>query len=119
MPPGKNTAGYLAPSVKCLPVTAGTRQSTAVLQACRQQGFTPIEGQPAPHIVSILSGVAAGLGVSLVPESMRQFSLAGVVFKQIKAPIPTTGFAVAWNDHAFTATAQNFLALVKTSEVIV
>ncbi len=101
------------------PKESGTSLRESVLQACRQQGFTPMEGQPAPHIVSILSVVAAGLGVSLVPESMRQFSLAGVVFKQIKAPIPTTGLAVAWNDHAFTATAQNFLALVKTSEIIV
>ncbi len=101
------------------PKESGTSLRESVLQACRQQGFTPMEGQPAPHIVSILSVVAAGLGVSLVPESMRQFSLAGVVFKQIKAPVPTTGLAVAWNDQALAATAQNFLTLVKASEVIV
>ena len=101
------------------PKESGTSLRESVLQACRQQGFTPMEGQPAPHIVSILSVVAAGLGVSLVPESMRQFSLAGVVFKQIKAPVPTTGLAVAWNDQALAATAQNFLRLVKASEIIV
>ncbi|MDF7651566.1 LysR family transcriptional regulator [Erwiniaceae bacterium L1_54_3] len=101
------------------PKESGTSLRESVLQACRQQGFTPMEGQPAPHIVSILSVVAAGLGVSLVPESMRQFSLAGVVFKQIKAPVPTTGLAVAWNDQALAATAQNFLTLVKASEIIV
>ncbi|NIF00274.1 LysR family transcriptional regulator [Pantoea sp. Acro-805] len=101
------------------PKESGTSLRESVLQACRQQGFTPMEGQPAPHIVSILSVVAAGLGVSLVPESMRQFSLAGVVFKQIKAPVPTTGLAVAWNDQALAATAQNFLTLVKASGIIV
>ncbi|MGK3124245.1 LysR family transcriptional regulator [Candidatus Pantoea formicae] len=101
------------------PKESGTSLRESVLQACRQQGFTPMEGQPAPHIVSILSVVAAGLGVSLVPESMRQFSLAGVVFKQIKAPVPTTGLAVAWNDQALAATAQNFLTLVKAREIIV
>ncbi|MXP52493.1 LysR family transcriptional regulator [Pantoea sp. Seng] len=101
------------------PKESGTSLRESVLQACRQQGFTPVEGQPAPHIVSILSVVAAGLGVSLVPESMRQFSLSGVVFKQIKAPVPTTGLAVAWHEHALTATAHNFLGLVRGSGVIV
>ncbi|KOC95126.1 hypothetical protein NG43_01645, partial [Winslowiella iniecta] len=56
---------------------------------------------------------AAGLGVSLVPESMRQLALSGVVFKHLKSPPPMIGLAAAWNASAFSAPASNFLALVK------
>jgi len=95
------------------PQETGTSLRGAAILACRKVGFEPPEGQPAPHIVSILSVVAAGLGVSLVPESMRQLALSGVVFKHLKSPPPMIGLAAAWNASAFSAPASNFLALVK------
>ncbi|WP_246705094.1 LysR family transcriptional regulator [Rhizobium sp. RM] len=51
------------------PRSIGTSLHDASLKACEDAGFTPRLGPAAPHIASILTLVAAELGVSLVPES--------------------------------------------------
>ena len=47
----------------------------AILAACTAAGFSPRIGQEAPRIVSTLNLVAAGLGISLVPESLQRMSM--------------------------------------------
>ena len=44
----------------------------SVVGACRKAGFDPVIGQVAPHMASIITLVAAELGVSIVPASMSQ-----------------------------------------------
>jgi DNA-binding transcriptional LysR family regulator len=55
----------------------------AILSACNASGFSPHIGQEAPRIVSTLNLVAAGLGISLVPESLQRMRMDGVVFRRI------------------------------------
>jgi DNA-binding transcriptional LysR family regulator len=55
----------------------------AIITACRGAGFSPIVGQEAPRIISTLNLVAAGLGVSLVPESLRRLQMDGVVYRRL------------------------------------
>ena len=50
-----------------------------IVDACRKAGFEPTVGQLAPHITSIVTLVAAELGVSLVPASMMQLRVSGIV----------------------------------------
>lgn len=54
-----------------------------IITACRGAGFSPRVGQEAPRIVSTLNLVAAGLGVSLVPESLRRLQMDGVVYRRV------------------------------------
>ncbi len=42
----------------------------AFIARCRQAGFSPKLGQEAPQVLSIVPMVAAGFGVSIVPESL-------------------------------------------------
>lgn len=64
-----------------------------IIAACRNAGFSPHVGQEAPRILSTLNLVAAGLGVSIVPASLRRLQMDGVVFRslsespQLKAPL--------------------------------
>ena len=51
------------------PPGMGLREVT--MEACRAAGFSPRAGQEAPRIASTLSLVAVGLGISLVPASLR------------------------------------------------
>jgi DNA-binding transcriptional LysR family regulator len=65
----------------------------AILSACNSAGFSPRVGQEAPRIISTLNLVAAGLGISLVPESLQRMHMDGVAFRkvtgaaQLKAPL--------------------------------
>jgi DNA-binding transcriptional LysR family regulator len=55
----------------------------AVLRACRQAGFVPHREYAAPGTTVLLALVAAGLGVAVVPESVRALPLDGVVFRDL------------------------------------
>ncbi|MBW7969057.1 LysR family transcriptional regulator [Bradyrhizobium sp. BR 10289] len=56
----------------------------ATMTACMKAGFTPRLGQEAPRIISALSLVAVGLGISLVPACMQRMTMDGVAYRPIK-----------------------------------
>ncbi len=58
----------------------------AVIAACTAEGFSPRVTQEAPRMLSTLSFVAAGLGVSLVPASLRRVNIEGVVYVSVTHP---------------------------------
>ena len=60
---------------------AGPGLYDAILAACRAAGFSPKVAQEAPRLTATLSLVAAGLGVSLVPASMRRLGGDGIVYR--------------------------------------
>lgn len=55
----------------------------ATILACAKAGFAPRIGQEAPRITSTLGLVAAGLGVSLVPESIGRVKMDGVAYHRV------------------------------------
>lgn len=50
----------------------------STLAACQRAGFSPRIAQEAPRVTTALGLVAAGLGVCVVPASMRRIALDGV-----------------------------------------
>ena len=64
---------------------AGPGLHDTIIAACRAAGFSPRVAQEAPRLPSTLSLVAAGLGISIVPASMRRVGLEGVAY------LPLTG----------------------------
>jgi hypothetical protein len=55
----------------------------AIIAACQRAGYSPIIGQEAPRMLATLSLVAAGLGVTLVPQSMRRLRVHGVAYRPL------------------------------------
>jgi DNA-binding transcriptional LysR family regulator len=56
----------------------------AVFAACRAAGFSPRVGQEAPHVISTLPLVATGIGISIVPASLEDMNIRGVVYRSLK-----------------------------------
>ncbi|WP_331608122.1 LysR family transcriptional regulator [Povalibacter sp.] len=85
-----------------------------IITACRRAGFSPRVGQEAPRIISTLNLVAAGLGVSVVPASLRRLQMDGVVYRRLidsvdlKAPL-----ILASRPGENSAAVQRFLDLVQ------
>lgn len=67
----------------------------AMTRACRSAGFVPRHRHTAPSTGVLMALVSAGLGITLVPESVRSAPPAGVVFRAL----PDAGsidLALAW-----------------------
>lgn len=60
---------------------AGQGLYDAILAACHRAGFSPRIVQEAPRLPATLSLVGAGLGVSIVPGSMRRLGGDGIVYR--------------------------------------
>jgi DNA-binding transcriptional LysR family regulator len=80
---------------------------------CRQAGFTPKLGAEASQLQTIINLVAAGMGVTLVPESVRSLAGRGVVFKKLPEPQPMLEIAVAWRRDAHSEVLSAFLNVVR------
>jgi DNA-binding transcriptional LysR family regulator len=55
----------------------------AIIAVCQRAGFAPQIGQEAPRMLSTLSLVAAGLGVTLIPASMQRLGVPGIVYRSL------------------------------------
>jgi DNA-binding transcriptional LysR family regulator len=62
---------------------AGPGLYDAILASCRRAGFSPAVAQEAPRLPATLSLVAAGLGISIVPASMRRIGGDGIVYRTL------------------------------------
>ena len=69
----------------------------AVTRSCTEAGFAPRREHEAPGTAALLALVAAGLGIALVPASVRAVPLAGVVFRDV-VDSASVELACAWRD---------------------
>jgi DNA-binding transcriptional LysR family regulator len=92
------------------PRAAGPTLFDTVIRACHEAGFEPTLGQSAPQISSVVNLVAAELGFSLVPASMRQLQVKGVVYRDVKGSAPIARLALAFRRGDTSKIVRNFVA---------
>ncbi|MBD0272556.1 MAG: LysR family transcriptional regulator [Acetobacteraceae bacterium] len=86
----------------------------ATIAACLKAGFSPRLGQEAPRITSALGLVAAGLGIAVVPASMRRMAMDGVAYRPLKgAAQPKAVLTLASRRGDPSAVVRHFLNLVR------
>jgi DNA-binding transcriptional LysR family regulator len=88
----------------------------AIIAACQRAGYSPEIGQEAPRMLSTLSLVAAGLGVTLVPATMRRLGVEGLAYRRLA---PSAGLVaplnLAYRQGESAAAVHRFIALVRQS----
>jgi DNA-binding transcriptional LysR family regulator len=84
----------------------GTSIHDETVAACRAAGFNTRVGQQAPRITSTLGLVAGGMGVALVPGSMQNMRMDGVVYRRLKGPQPKS----FWDWHRAEVTLRRSFA---------
>jgi DNA-binding transcriptional LysR family regulator len=122
LPRGHRLAGKAAIRLRDLdgepfvfyPRKVGTGIFDAVVQACQSCGFTPQVRVEVPQMTSLITFVAAGMGVSLVPDTMRQLKPEGVVYVPLAdAEVPQAHLAMAFNPGALSGALDHFIARVR------
>jgi DNA-binding transcriptional LysR family regulator len=80
---------------------------------CAQAGFYPQIVQEARTTQTIVSLVAVGMGVSIVPASLRSMQRSGVVYRPLDGPAPTTELAVIWRLDDENPALHRFLEVIR------
>ncbi|MEI8155195.1 MAG: LysR substrate-binding domain-containing protein [Hyphomicrobiales bacterium] len=68
-----------------------------ILAACSAAGISPAVPHQPRHLLTILSMVSMGAGISLVPASLASAGFPSVSFIKIRGPAPVTEVSVVWN----------------------
>lgn len=83
-----------------------------IISLCQQAGFSPNVVQEAMQMQTIVSLVAGGIGIAIVPVSLQNMQRTGVVYKPLEEPAPCAEIAVAWRQNDSSASIQQFLEIV-------
>ncbi|MBR1220193.1 LysR family transcriptional regulator [Bradyrhizobium sp. U87765 SZCCT0131] len=130
VPEGWLTSGRLALSARGLPSAAVLSSPLIVFPrrvapsfyelvtryyaAC---GGTPTIAQHAIQMQTIISLVSAGMGIALVPASMRHLARSGVRYVDLQHDAPRLQTGIAWRRDDTSPTLANLLAAARAARV--
>lgn len=83
-----------------------------VIGLCARAGFAPRVVQEARTVQTIVSLIAGGMGVSIVPGSLQSLRQHGIVYRPLKPPAPSTDLAVMWRPEEVSPVLHRFLEIV-------
>lgn len=85
-----------------------------IISLCHQGGFSPNVVQEAIQMQTIVSLVAAEIGIAIVPLSLQNLQRTGVVYKPLQEPTPQASIALVWRREDTSPTVHRFLAIVRS-----
>ena len=96
-----------------IPPSHGLGILDLVMGACLKAGFVPRIAQEAKEIQTVVGFVAAGFGVSLLPETVRRLTHSGVVYVPLAAPRVLIEIAAAHRSGDASPLLRAFLAILR------
>jgi DNA-binding transcriptional LysR family regulator len=84
-----------------------------IISLCQQADFSPTVAQEAIQLQTIVSLVAAEMGIAIVPESLQHLQRTGVLYKAIQEPTSKVAIAMIWRRNDISSTVQRFLEVVR------
>jgi DNA-binding transcriptional LysR family regulator len=82
-----------------------------ILQLYDQVNCPPTIVQEATTSPTRIGLVAAGLGITFVPESLCALNYPGVVYKKLSGAMPQLAYAIAWQRENIMPLIQHFRTL--------
>jgi DNA-binding transcriptional LysR family regulator len=76
-------------------------------------GLAPRIGQEAIQMQTIVSLVSAGMGVALVPQSLRNLRRTGVVYRPLSGSVPAIETGLAWRTDEVSPVLAGFIDIVR------
>lgn len=84
-----------------------------IISLCQQAGFSPTVTQEAIQMQTIVSLVAAEMGVAIVPASLQNLQRTGVVYKTVQESTPKVSIAMIWRRNETSPTVQKLVEIVR------
>ena len=82
-------------------------------------GLTPRVAQEAIQMQTIVSLVSAGMGVALVPQSLRNLRRTGVVYRPLCESVPAIETGLVWRTAQVSPVLAGFIGIVQAHAVTV
>jgi DNA-binding transcriptional LysR family regulator len=86
-----------------------------LMKLCLASGFSPNVVQEVTEMHTIVGLVAAGIGVSLVPQSIRDMRSKGIEYRELEGAATMAEIALAWKHDTQSTIVQNFLTVARES----
>ncbi|MEM7725128.1 MAG: LysR family transcriptional regulator [Cyanobacteria bacterium P01_A01_bin.45] len=81
----------------------------SIISLCQQAGFSPKVVQEATQMQTIISLVAADMGIAIAPESLQNMQRVGVVYKPIIEATPQVSIVMIWSKDNISPVVDKFL----------
>lgn len=103
------TEQVILPSLKVFPFYQ------QVVSLCQDVGFEPnlVEDVSATGVVTLLSLVAAGVGIAILPNHVRSLQREGVVYRSIENVHLTRQVAAVWKQDNHSIVLRQFLQVIQ------
>lgn len=95
------------------PRAAGPGFYDQLVSICREAGFSPAVSQEAVQMQTILGLVAGGMGIALIPASIRSLRSDGVIYREIRELVSQAEMVVAWRRDNQSPTLHALLNVIK------
>lgn len=89
-----------------------------ITSLCQHVGFSPKVRQEATWMSTVLSLVAGGVGISLLPANAQNLQRTGVVFRLIQEQSPIFQMAMVWRRNDSCIVLRNFLEVARNLRVL-
>ncbi len=93
------------------PRRAGPGLYDLIVGCCQRAGFAPRIDQEAIQMQTIVSLVAAGMGVALVPASLQHLRRTGVEYRPLRDRTPAVEIGLTWRAAEDSPAVRAFVAL--------
>ena len=84
-----------------------------IARICRRAGFEPQVRYESAEYQTILSLVAAGLGVTIVPASVRHLRRTGVEFRPLRQVADSAELALVYRPHRRSTALEQFVRMAE------
>ena len=87
----------------------------SIVSLCSDAGFSPNIVNASPSWPGVLTLVASGEGIALVPAGVQHLRTPGLAFVELRPRTTHVGLALAWNPHNESPVVRDFLKLVRAN----
>ena len=87
-----------------------------IISLCQHARFSPHVVQEAMQLPTIVSLVAAGIGIAVIPASLQNLGRTGVHYRAIRESTPKAELLMAWRSEQPSTVLQSFLRVVTERE---
>jgi DNA-binding transcriptional LysR family regulator len=87
-----------------------------IINACQKENFTPFIFSQPENMQTLLTEVAAGLGVSVVPGCVRKMYTEGCVFIPIEDQKPTIPTELHYRSDPYLPTVEAFVEIIRKAK---